>query len=694
MLLSYCDGAVSQDGKGYNKYDSIKARRILSQKETIFRARSLGKILLKYRRQIDVEEVKQSLDMVEVQIKKIPVPKNVAVVNRDEVTFFTPYNEDFIWIVKEHKGRWNPNNKTWNVPHKYAKEVYEEGVRIYGIMDVIGDIPNPEDVPFGEVFYDEKEDRFSFTTEYSQDFVDDIKILGGQWNPDNKKWTITVTTNESIKGLIKIIQGYNIEPVNGAVETLLKMEDDLKESIEKSSAASTDFEVPVPEGLELYPYQKAGIEYIEKKNGRALLGDEMGLGKSPSFLCYLNLHPEIKKTLIVCPAFLKTNWKREAEKWLIDRTVGIIDGKKQNWDNDVVIMNYDIIKKHQDKILEQNFGVMCLDEVHYVKNIKAQRTQVIMKISDAIPKVVALSGTPILNRPIEAFTPIRVINPSLFPSFKKFAERYTNSKWNGFGYTNEGARNQEELGKILRSKIMVRRLKKDVLTELPEKIRNTVYLEPKSLRDYNLAMDNFVQWLRDNVDAPNKISKTLKAEVLTKINILRKLVGEAKIDETIKWLTELIDSSSEKTVVFTVHREVGRRIAEGVKGLHFDGSVPAQKRQQIVDNFDTDPNERVLVTTIGAGGVGLNLQTAENVIIVELPWRPSDVTQAEDRVHRIGQTGQVMSYTMIVDGTIDDHMCELLNTKDKIVREIMDGETTEQISILGELIGRIIRSPK
>jgi len=319
-------------------------------------------------------------------------------------------------------------------------------------------------------------------------------------------------------------------------------------------------------GRTLYPFQLEGVKFIERKNGRALIGDEMGLGKTIQALAYLHIHPELRPALVICPASLKLNWKREAEAAIPGIRVHLISGKKaeQFPAGDLYIINYDIVADRLDDIIKAGVKVMVLDECHHCKNRSAKRTKAIIgykdkdgEVHDGLSKtahVIALSGTPIVNRPIEIYPAVKMLAPQEIPSFMPFAKRYCGAYHNGYGWDFKGATNTAELHDLLTRTVMIRHLKKDVLQDLPEKQRCVVPLEMSgpAVKEYAKAQDNFLGWLT-TID-PAKAIAAKNAEVLVQFQYLKQLARRGRWDAVIEWLRDALESNG-KMIVFGVHHE-------------------------------------------------------------------------------------------------------------------------------------------
>ena len=441
--------------------------------------------------------------------------------------------------------------------------------------------------------------------------------------------------------------------------------------------------------MELYPYQKKGVAFIEAKQGRALLADEMGLGKTAQALAWLQMHPEIQRTLVVVPASLKINWDRETKLWMTNPDTQIINGTKPyEISSKIVIINYDILRAWLPALLIWKPQLIIADEVHYVKGNTAQRTKALKKLAKGVPHFIALSGTPIVNRPVEFFNAIQMIDSKLFPSWWTFTDRYCNRRHDGFGWNVKGATNTAELHATLKATIMIRRLKKDVLTELPDKVRSFFPLEmsKSGLKEYRSAEADFLDWVRENKGRA-AAERASNAAVLAEIEVLKQLAVRAKMDHAIEWIEDFLETD-QKLVVFATHKFVIEQLMEkfGNIAVKIDGSVSSTQRQLAVDKFQHEAETRLFVGNIQAAGVGITLTAASNVAFLELPWTPAAVMQASDRVHRIGQKNAVNIYFLLAEDTIEERIASILDDKRKILDSVLDGKQTEVGSLLTELI--------
>lgn len=438
----------------------------------------------------------------------------------------------------------------------------------------------------------------------------------------------------------------------------------------------------------LFPYQKDGVAFIESRNGRALLGDEMGLGKTIQALAWLELHPEKRPAIIVCPAHLKINWAREAEAGLSKPDVEILQGKTPyQVKKDIVIINYDILSSWVEELQKSNPQVLIFDEGHYIKSNRAQRTKAVKKLAKKIPHVIALSGTPIVNRPIESWNILQVINKTVFPNYMEFARTYCDAKHNGFGWDFSGASNKEKLHQILTDTVMIRRKKADVLPELPDKLFSFIPMEMDNEKEYFKAEMNFIRFLKDT-KGEEAAQKAGQAEHLVKIEALKQLAVKGKMKQAIQWIRDFLETNGNKLVVFAVHKVVVDALMEEFKDIavKVDGSLSGTQRDESVQAFQNNPDVKLFVGNIQAAGTGLTLTAANAVAFLELPWTPGELVQAEDRCHRIGQKDTVNIYYLLADNTIEAEIATLLDEKKKVLEAILDGKEVEETQLLEVLI--------
>lgn len=260
-----------------------------------------------------------------------------------------------------------------------------------------------------------------------------------------------------------------------------------------------------------------------------------------------------------------------------------------------------------------------------------------------------------------------------------------------WGWDFSGASNLDILHSTLNRQLMVRRLKKDVLKDLPDKLRQVVPVEISDSKEYAAARDDFAGWLKKT--NPGRLTSALRAQQMTQIGYLLRLTAQLKLRAVVDWLNNWLDESDEKIVVFAVHRKMiealDRRLGGG-KHVVVDGQVSGRLRKAACDQFQRDRQTRVLIGNVKAAGVGLNLTAASTVAFAELPWTPGLVAQAEDRCHRIGTKSTVWIHFLVAAGTIEERLCKAIQDKQRVIRATLDGGAEEDdLSILDALMDEL-----
>jgi SNF2 family DNA or RNA helicase len=355
---------------------------------------------------------------------------------------------------------------------------------------------------------------------------------------------------------------------------------------------------------------------------------------------------------------------------------------------EIIIINYDVIHRGWNaKITELKPKVIIMDECHYIKNSSALRTKAVKEITKGIPHVIALTGTPIINRPIEAFNTISIIDKKLFPNWWTYVHSYCDAHHNGFGWDFSGAINTEELHDKLVQSIMLRRKKKDVLTDLPDKLYSYIPIELDNQKEYEIAEADFISYLAE-VKGADAAKKAKGAEHLVKIEALKQLAVKGKLTAAIEWIRDFTNTNGNKLVVFTTHKITVDALINEFKdvAVKVDGSVSTDKRDEAVQAFQENPQIKLFVGNIRAAGTGITLTTASSVAFLELPWTPGELAQAEDRCHRIGQKDTVNVYYLLASETIEEKIAALLDSKRKILDAVLDGTETAEESLLTELM--------
>ncbi len=534
-------------------------------------------------------------------------------------------------------------------------------------------------------------------------FSKDLSMVGDHWELPANKQNISY-----FKSLGFILS-----------ESLLNFDDS---QVPKTSFKSD--KITLPDNLVARKYQLDGVSFIDYKNGRALIADEMGLGKTIQAILWLMKHPELRPAVIVCPSFLKINWYREIKKWILGSNPEILEGKSpyKLSTNDIIIINYEIIADWVKYFNKVDIKALIFDEVQFIKNPKARRTIGSKRLAKHIDKIVGLTGTPIENAPIEIYNIIQIIDPTIFPNYYSYIHKYCGAKRNDYGgLTAKEATNSDELHYILKNTIMLRRLKSEVLKELPPKQIVQVPLSINNLKDYKKAELEFISFVKhryttkvneDEIEkelrnfakrnkieideilshddkvylAEQKIESNSNNPTFPKIKMLEKLAADGKMEEVLNWIETFLESG-EKLVVFAINRFIIDKIAERFPdALTIVGGMGKLKKQKAIDDFQNNKNLKLLVANIEAGGIGLTLTAASNVAIIQFPWNPSKLNQAIDRVHRITQIKQVTVWLLAAHNTIENKILDVINKKEKMISQIINGKEFTDIKVMMELI--------
>lgn len=505
-----------------------------------------------------------------------------------------------------------------------------------------------------------------------------------------------------------------------------------------------------------YKYQKQAVQFFEICEGKAILGDQPGVGKTCSAFSYAAKHQY--KTLVVCPASLKLSWRNEIldftnEKPFIYKFKPKKKSKIQAFKKEESlfhIINYesletyfkleykhvckgrrlipgkghqlcgaeiiDLTKKHKecpicknqnsfksrliglqgftDKFNEvidtDDYDLIVIDEFHRIKEKSTGWTQIIREaFRDKIPRKILLSGTGIKSRPAELFVALNFIDPKSWNNQHEFGVRYCAGFEDNFGWKYDGASNLEELYERI-APIFLRRLKKDVLKDLPPKTFTNVPIEltPEEDKAYQLLLEDCVK----EIDG-----KQVKESYLVMINKLKLFLAKCRLKRVTEFIQDAVDSD-EKVVIMSDSQEIAQEIFktfQDVAVIH-TGSMSDVDKQVSVDRFQKDKKVKVFSGMILASGVGITLTAASKLIFMGFAWTPGDMEQAQDRIHRASTThDNIQIVTPYCVDTIDEDIMELLEEKSKVVDRVLDNQTNNKIvqkadeSILKTLFGRI-----
>lgn len=469
---------------------------------------------------------------------------------------------------------------------------------------------------------------------------------------------------------------------------------------------------PAPKGMAYRKYQIEGIEYaLERRN--TIIGDEMGLGKTPTAIGVANAIGA-KSILVICPASLRLMWRNEFEIWGNGhRDIHVIESGKGHiqWTSSVNIVNYDLVLKSslREEIMETHFDLMILDEAHYLKNPKAKRTSIVLGgrgsagLISRADRVVALTGTPLTNRPLDLWPLLHSLDPEKWQGFMDFVKRYCAAQQRQVParggkklvWDFTGASHLAELNLRLRDSVMIRRLKADVLQELPPKIRRIITIAPTPgiarlvKQEAGMYANLEASFSQSEMEIP--WSPRTDTEMLYKADVarlryiqrvafgamasVRHQIALKKLVPGVEYILGALDTSR-KVIVFAHHKQLINQLIvamdrHDISSVCITGDTPLHARQAAVDAFQQDPDIRVLVGNIQAAGVGLTLTAASHVIFLEQSWVPSDMDQAADRAHRIGQRDSVLIDYLVFDGSLDARIMQAVTAKQSVIDEAL-----------------------
>ena len=466
------------------------------------------------------------------------------------------------------------------------------------------------------------------------------------------------------------------------------------ETVALSYAENADLDGLVLGG-ELHPFQRAGVRYALERR-RTFIADEQGLGKTVQALATLERDGAFP-AVVVCPASMKLTWERESLHWLPERSVAVLDGRADTgWPEEaehaeIVVLNYDILEAHLERLAARHPCAVVFDESHYVKNPGAARTKAALALAERLPPDalrLALTGTPVLNRAEELVAQLRVLGRLRdFGSGARLTRRF------------RAAGSDDRLHWNLRAHCYVRRTKRQVLPQLPAKRHDTVPVLLSNEHEYRLAENDVIAWLHTlpldlrTLDA--KVAAALRAEQLVRLNNLRQLAVQGKLPTALAWIADFL-ASGEPLVVFAEHIATQRAVLERFpEAVHILGSDTTRRRQDAVDAFQSEDGPQLIVCALKAASQGITLTRASNVAFLELDWTPARHDQAEDRLHRIGQESAVTAWYLLAPDTIDETMAELLERKRGLIDAVTDGQVRDEERLVDavarELRGRPFR---
>lgn len=750
-VASRCDYAQAADRVGFSGCDTFLGHA-LSEKEPWLERELMAaaRLAVKYQKQwlgvipLDLSEVKTLLSS---RPKVAQIKKNDVITGKiwSENNLFyirtNHYNKKVHEVARSLMGSdWDKASRVWTadfccenaadiefLAKEFALPIYKTAewenfqidrqVKIEGndliingisngsvrsiIKETSADNTNNSDVSFGYYFPDTTSLAIPMNSWNIGNF---LVWLNGLEESSHLSWAIDRCT-ELLAGQDELLRQRESE--NYSRVQSLAVPDDIRDAL-----AST-----LPHGFveKLMPHQLVGIQCIAEHN-QMILADQQGLGKTLQILGALEL-TNAYPAIVVAPATALMTWRDEVAKWLPHRKVAVLGSriKKADMgvppaDADIVILNYEIFGKEMDCLAAIRPATLVADEAQYLKGYNSARTKAIRSFCQdkKVGRIIASTGTPIMNRPSELLTILQLLPNMLaeLGGFWWFAKRYCaaiHRRYFSHEYWDfSGAQNLQELAKRIRETgRFVRREKAATLKDLPAKQYDFLQVLITNRDEYEKAAQDFSEWLRTVIKTDKKkhndddstqlqmaakcllmdeddefhdldhiyiASQQDRADALRRLTALRQLVGTGKIADTVVAIRNIVKDEKQKLVVFAYHLEVQQALiealtADGQKPLSITGAMNLSERHKAIHTFQHDTGARVIICSLKAAQTAITLSAAKRAIMVELDWTPGVLDQAEDRIHRIGQTYQVLITYLIAKDTLDQRMAKILELK-------------------------------
>ncbi len=547
----------------------------------------------------------------------------------------------------------------------------------------------------------EIESGYIITFDWNPRIMNDIKLIPGRsFDHIKKTWFVPKSSRDFLTRFAEK-HGFNFQSETAK----------LFKNFDYSIAPMPDLKQEIPLKMELFPYQKQGVQYILEKK-RLIVGDRPGLGKTGQAIAAI-LSARSFPCLIVCPSSLKINWQREVEKWTSKNALILDDRYKDTWPfmwetnmAQFFIVNYESLKKYFVTKINQPtdpktgkkaplrlnhiefsnkvnlFKSVIVDESHRVKDIKTQQAKFVKGICTKKDYILLLTGTPVVNKPRDLVSQLGIIDRiGDMGGYQNFVKLFceADNRW-------------RELNVMLRNTCFYRREKTDVLKQLPAKVRQAVLCDISTRREYQAALDDLKDYLKRYKSATDEeIRRSMKGEIMVRIGILKNISARGKVTDVVDYVSDVVDAG-EKIILFTHLREVQEMLKSFFPGaVTIFGGDDMQTRQRNVDAFQNDPQVQIIICSIKAAGVGITLTASSRVAFVELPWHPADCEQCEDRAHRIGQTDSVQCTYFLGKDTIDEDIYKLIAGKRDMSNQITGATSDVEENIMDGVINILSR---
>lgn len=534
---------------------------------------------------------------------------------------------------------------------------------------------------------------FKIQFPYSPWIVERVKAIPGRrFEPTEKVWLVPKTSEAEVVAFASKMKVGIGEPSNEPEQTFTIPE-------------MPELTVEIPLKRNLFPFQAKGVAYAMEKK-RLIIGDQPGLGKTSQAVATIE-GLDAFPCLVICPSSLKINWKREFEIVSGRKAMILTDAVKTNFHRyhevgmaDVFIVNYESLKKYFVESIEkpegkplrlnhikfkgniQFFKSVVIDESHRVKSFQSQQTKFTRGICAKKEIVLALTGTPVINKPIDLVAQLGIIDQmDKFGGYKKFVDRYCAGP--------KQASHLAELNYKLNLHCFYARKKSEVLQDLPAKMRQVVYCEidREHRKEYEVANNDLMTYLEQFKNyTPEQIDKAMRGEVMVRIGKLKNISAKGKLKDVFDFVDDIMESG-EKLVLFGHLHEVLDKFRERYPdAVSITGVDSMASRQAAVDSFQNDKNTKLALCSIQAAGVGLTLTASSRVAFVELGWHSAIHDQCEDRCHRIGQTDSVQCTYFLGKDTIDEHIYRIIEDKRAIASAVTDADDVVEVNVIDNFI--------
>ncbi len=516
------------------------------------------------------------------------------------------------------------------------------------------------------------------------------KLIPESWYGEGPNEAIVPDSSENVKHLKWILERYPLDILSKSVwqrkSTISKQPKTILPKTEKLERVNPGEQFRG----KLLNFQKEGLDFLLKSSGNALLADEMGLGKTVQTLAYLASEKQAFPALVVAPLVTLRNWQREIEKFMkrksrngriveneVPTSTIIRRGKSEELGKfDFYIINYDLLFKRLNDLSQLDIRTIVCDEVQNLRSKTTKKYDAVKKLT-ALPSIkyrIGLSGTPIYNRGSEIWPIVDILRPGLLGNFNEFCEYfcYVNEKGKAIVLKSK----RESLRNQLQKHVMLRRRKTDVLKELKDKVRYKEVIDADTNYYFNELDRIWKKLEEEQKDAESAFDKSSSYQ--RAIQSERQAAGIAKLPHVINFVTNIMEIE-ESVVVFCHHRSIHNLLHQNLSDfspVSIIGGQSDKVRQEQIDKFQNGES-KLMIAGLRAGNVGINLHRARYVIFAELDWSPAIHRQAEDRLHRIGQKNTVFAYYLIGNGTLDNHVANVLVDKSYEIDSIMDGNNSE-----------------